>query len=150
MCSSLTHLGPFYILTHEAEHGGEVTVAAFAGCIFWVGYLASPIHGGLSHTLVTHDCSSLRTALCVESYYSYFFKEEIKAPRHSVSKCQGLMLSECVWRKSSFRGPSAFLKVLGTRVCNFISSPHEGRRACVGTLEFRLRCLAWVTCCAKY
>lgn len=102
MCSSLTHLGPLYILTHEAEHGVEVTVAAFAGCIFWVGCLASPIRGGLSHTLVTHDCSSLTTALCVESYYFYFFKEEIKAPRHSVSKCQGLMLSECVWTNPKF------------------------------------------------
>lgn len=92
MCSSLMHLGPFYILTHEAEYGGEVTVAAFAGYICWVRSLASPIHGGLSHALVTQDCFSLTTALCVESYYSYFFKEEIKAPRHSVSKCQGLML----------------------------------------------------------
>lgn len=35
----------------------------------------------------------------------------------------------CVERLKRERGPSDFLKALGTRVCSFSRLPHEGRRA---------------------
>ena len=130
-----------------------IRVAAFAGCTFWVG--SSAIHGSSAHTLITHDCFIFTTALCVEWCYSCFFKEEIKAPRHSVSKCQDLVLNKCVQTKSKVHVVlQTFWRLLRrVHVCSFIRSPHKGRCAPAGwdiALEFRIfEVLAWVICCAR-